>query len=150
MTETAPNPEDPTAVHVDTFLPHPARKVWRALTEPELLERWLAMPNDVKPVVGHRFELLAQPVPAAGFAGGPVQCEVLVADPERELSIKWGPKWTVTWRLVPEGTGTRLFLSHEGFDPDDEFERVSRRIMGAGWRSHVPRALERVLSALPG
>ncbi|MFC3451544.1 SRPBCC family protein [Amycolatopsis speibonae] len=104
--------------------------MWRALTEPQLLERWLRMPNDIKPVVGHRFELLADPVPAAGFAGGPVACEVLAVEPERLLSISWGPEWTVTWRLEPEGRGTRLFLSHEGFDPDDEFQRMSRRIMG--------------------
>ncbi len=25
--------------------------------------------------------------------------------------------WTLTWRLVPERTGTRLFLDHSGFDP---------------------------------
>jgi uncharacterized protein YndB with AHSA1/START domain len=138
--------DDPTAIHVDQFLAHPARKVWRALTEPDLLERWLTMPNDIRPVVGHRFRLLAEPVPAAGFAGGPVACEVLEVEPERKLSIRWGPRWTVTWRLVPEGTGTRLFLTHEGFGPD---EHVSRRIMGGGWRSHVPRALARLLDALP-
>jgi uncharacterized protein YndB with AHSA1/START domain len=78
-----------------------------------------------------------------------VACEVLEVEPERKLSIRWGPQWTVTWRLEPEGTGTRLFLSHEGFDPDDEFQRVSRRIMGGGWRSHVPRALARLLDSLP-
>lgn len=119
------------------------------MTEPHLLERWLRMPNDIKPVVGHRFELLADPVPAAGFAGGPVACEVLAVEPERLLSISWGPEWTVTWRLVPEGHGTRLFLSHEGFDPDDDFQRMSRRIMGGGWRTGVPKALARVLDEMP-
>ncbi|MEC3976822.1 SRPBCC family protein [Amycolatopsis sp. H20-H5] len=145
MTERA---DDATSIHVDQFLAHPPRKVWRALTEPDLLERWLGMPNDIKPVVGHRFELLARPVPAAGFAGGPVPCEVLVADQEELLSISWGPVWTVTWRLVAEGRGTRLLLSHEGFDPEDEFQQISRRIMGGGWRSHAQRMLERLLDAL--
>lgn len=107
------------------------------------------MPNDIKPVLGHWFELLADPVPAAGFAGGPVACEVLAVEPERLLSISWGPEWTVTWRLVPEGDGTRLFLSHEGFDPDDDFQRMSRRIMGGGWRTGVPKALARVLDEMP-
>ncbi|KFU82524.1 Uncharacterized conserved protein YndB, AHSA1/START domain [Amycolatopsis lurida] len=143
------NDEDPTAIHVDQFLAHPPRKVWRALTEPQLLERWLRMPNDIKPIVGHRFELFADPVPAAGFEGGPVACEVLAVELERLLSISWGPEWTVTWRLVPEGRGTRLFLSHEGFDPDDEFQRMSRRIMGGGWRTGVPKALARVLDEMP-
>ncbi|WP_410643682.1 SRPBCC domain-containing protein [Amycolatopsis sp. lyj-346] len=60
--------------------------MWRALTEPDLLERWITMPNDIKPVVGHRFRLPAELVPAAGFAGGPVACEVLEVEPERSAS----------------------------------------------------------------
>lgn len=39
------------------------------------------------------------------------------------------------------GRGTRLFLEHAGFDPDDERQQLSRRIMGGGWRSHAKRAL---------
>jgi uncharacterized protein YndB with AHSA1/START domain len=140
-------PEDLTAIYADQFLAHPPRKVWRALTEPELLQRWL-MPNDIKPVVGHKFHFQAQPVPAAGFDGGPVPCEVLAVEDGRLLKIAWG-SWTVSWRLEAEGTGTRLFLSHEGFDPDDEFQQVSRKIMGSGWRSGVQRGLERLLDELP-
>ncbi|WP_020673393.1 SRPBCC family protein [Amycolatopsis nigrescens] len=145
MSET----EDLTAIHVDQFMAHPPRKVWRALTEPELLGRWL-MPNDIKPVVGHRFHFQAEAKPAAGFAGGPVQCEVLEVQEQRLLRIEFGPDWTLTWRLEPEGSGTRLFLSHEGFDPDDHFQQMSRKFMGKGWRSGVPRALEKVLAELSG
>lgn len=139
--------EDPTTIHVDQFLAHPPRKVWRALTEPELLARWL-MPNDIAPTVGHRFHFHADPVPAAGFEGGPVACEVLEVREQELLSVRWGPMWTVTWTLVPEGTGTRLLLTHEGFDPDDEFQQTSRRIMDKGWRSHVPKGLTRLLDEL--
>ncbi|MFD8492976.1 SRPBCC domain-containing protein [Amycolatopsis sp. NPDC059657] len=137
-----------STIEVDQFLAHPPAKVWRALTEPELFERWVKMPNDIRPVVGHRFELLTEPVPAANHPGGPVRCEVLVADPEKTLSIRWGPVWTVTWRLEPEGNGTRLFLTHAGFDLDDPGEAMAYKIMGGGWRSGVPRALEQVLDAL--
>ncbi|HET6710079.1 hypothetical protein [Amycolatopsis sp.] len=34
-------------------------------------------------------------------------------------------------------------------DPDDELQRVSRRIMGGGRRSPVPRAPARLLDTLP-
>ncbi|PRX44987.1 uncharacterized protein YndB with AHSA1/START domain [Prauserella shujinwangii] len=135
-----------TAIHVDQFLAHPPHTVWRALTEPELLARWL-MPNDIAPVVGHRFQLHSEPKLAAGFEGGPVPCEVLAVEPEKLLSIRWGERWTVTWRLEPEGRGTRLFLSHEGFDPGDERDQVAWRIMGGGWRTGVPRKLAAVLDA---
>jgi uncharacterized protein YndB with AHSA1/START domain len=40
---------------------------------------------------------------------------------------------TVAWRLEPEGTGTRLFLEQEGFDPDSPIQQFSRRLMGGGW-----------------
>jgi uncharacterized protein YndB with AHSA1/START domain len=139
--------EDLTSVHVDQFLAHPPETVWRALTEPELLPRWL-MPNDIKPVVGHRFHLHADPKPAAGFAGGPVPCEVLAVEAPRLLRISWGESWTVTWRLEPEGRGTRMFLTHEGFDPDDHFEQISRKIMGGGWRTGVIKRLTAVLDEL--
>lgn len=43
--------------------------------------------------------------------------------------------WTITWTLVPEGKGTRLFLVHDGFDGDNPFQRRARSIMdGAGGR----------------
>jgi uncharacterized protein YndB with AHSA1/START domain len=35
-------------------LPHPPEKVWRALTESELLAAWL-MANDMQPLIGHSF-----------------------------------------------------------------------------------------------
>ena len=35
---------------------YPPEKVWRALTEGDLIQQWL-MENDFKPLVGHRFQL---------------------------------------------------------------------------------------------
>jgi uncharacterized protein YndB with AHSA1/START domain len=139
----------PTAIQVDEFLSHPPDRVWRALTDPARLARWL-MPNDFAPVVGHRFTFRTEPVPGTGF-DGVVQCEVLDVQPERLLRISWassnGLDTTVTWRLEPEGAGTRLFLDHEGFDPDRPADQLARRIMDGGWRSNVLRALHAELDA---
>ena len=55
----------------------------------------------------------------------------------------------MTWNLVPEGRGTRLMLRHEGFDPDDPYQRQALKIMGRGWRSHVLRALDADLTTHP-
>jgi hypothetical protein len=55
---------------------------------------------------------------------------------------------TVTWRLAPEGSGTRLFLAHEGFDDTDPGQQAVRRILGQGWRGHLPRRLQQVLATL--
>jgi uncharacterized protein YndB with AHSA1/START domain len=42
--------------------------VWRALTDSDLLARWL-MPNDFRPVPGHRFSFRTTPRPGQGFDG---------------------------------------------------------------------------------
>ena len=41
---------------VEREFPHAPEKLWRALTQPHLIEEWL-MKNDFKPAVGHRFSL---------------------------------------------------------------------------------------------
>ena len=43
------------SVVVEREMPFPPEKIWRALTQPHLIEEWL-MKNDFKPVVGHRFD----------------------------------------------------------------------------------------------
>jgi uncharacterized protein YndB with AHSA1/START domain len=53
---------------------------------------------------------------------------------------------TVTWLLQAEGRGTRLFLHHDGFDPNDPLQQSALTIMGGGWRSHVMRKLEAELA----
>jgi uncharacterized protein YndB with AHSA1/START domain len=127
-------------------------KVWRALTEPELLAGWL-MPNDIAPVVGHRFNFRTQPM---GDWNGIVDCEVLEVVPERRLVYTWkggsaknenyGHKLetTVTWTLVESASGgTVLKLVHHGFHPDD----FAFKMMGQGWNSKGA-AIERVLGTM--
>jgi uncharacterized protein YndB with AHSA1/START domain len=138
------------SIRTDAFLPHPIEKVWRALTDPRLLADWL-MPNDFQPRVGHHFMFRADPVPDQNF-DGVVHCQVLALEPYQLLRISWangvGLDTTVTWRLAPEGSGTRLFLAHEGFDDTDQGQQAVRRILGQGWRGHLPRRLQQVLATL--
>ena len=53
---------DTQTVSLEYDLPYPPAKVWRALTEPELLARWL-MANDMDAKVGHNFKLTSKPMP---------------------------------------------------------------------------------------
>ncbi len=132
--------DDLRTIRVDAFLPHPPAKVWKALTDSELMARWL-MPNDFKLEVGHTFTFQGRPIPEAGF-GGVGHSEVLAFETEKMLRIGWcaAPEdesaldSTVTFTLEPEGTGTRLFLLHDGFDPDDAYQVAARRFMGGGWK----------------
>jgi uncharacterized protein YndB with AHSA1/START domain len=45
---------DTCTFRTDQFLPYTPAQVWKALTDPDLLARWL-MPNDFQLVVGHHF-----------------------------------------------------------------------------------------------
>jgi uncharacterized protein YndB with AHSA1/START domain len=109
MTDTATR-----SVVVEREIPHPPEKIWRALTQPHLIEEWL-MKNDFKPVVDHRFSL------RAGW--GAVDCQVLAVEPNKTLSYTWGAlglESVVTWTLTPTGTGTHLRMEQSGFRGDQQ------------------------------
>jgi uncharacterized protein YndB with AHSA1/START domain len=110
-------------LRVEEFVPCPAERVWRALTDPELIARWL-MPNDFKLEAGHRFAIDSDPVRQCGL-GGTGHCEVLAFDEGEMLRIAWtaaqesmsGLDSAVTFTLQPEGAGTRLLIEHDGLHP---------------------------------
>ena len=70
------------SVVVEREVPFPPEKVWRAITQPNLMEEWL-MKNDFKPIVGHRFNLRAD--------WGVVDCQVLAVEPNKTLAYSWVP-----------------------------------------------------------
>jgi uncharacterized protein YndB with AHSA1/START domain len=109
------------SVVVEREVPFPPEKIWRALTQPHLIEEWL-MKNDFAPVVGHRFNL-------RGDWGGVLDCEVLAIEPNRRLSYTWNfahddaaynLESVVTFTLTPTPTGTRLRMEQLGFRPDQK------------------------------
>ena len=139
------------SIEVDQFLSRPPDQVWQALTDPRLLARWL-MPNDFVPAVGHQFTFRTEPVPQHGF-DGLVHCQVLDLDPPRLLRFSWrggALDTVVSWRLVPEGAGTRLLITHDGFDDRDPAQRRTMGILGGGWRGHLVDQLRALLEAEPG
>lgn len=126
------------SVIVEREVPYPPEKIWRALTQPHLLEEWL-MKNDFKPVVNHRFSLSAD--------WGGVECQVQSLEPNRTLSYTWDTKdleSVVTWTLTPTDTGTRLRMEQTGFRPDQQsFYRGAT----VGWRRFL-EGLEEVLARM--
>jgi uncharacterized protein YndB with AHSA1/START domain len=135
MTNTA---TEALSVVVEREIPFPPEKIWRALTQPHLIEEWL-MKNDFKSVLGHRFNLRAD--------WGVVDCQVLAVEPNKTLSYTWcslGLESVVTWTLTPTGTGTNLRMEQSGFRPDQ-----LQYYQGAkyGWQRFFA-ALEQVLGRI--
>lgn len=104
--------DDLTTVRLDQFLAHPPAKVWRALTEPELIARWL-MPGDFRLEVGHRYTMRARAMPGTSFSGT-IQAEVPAFEPEQILRV--GRRSILPHRLnevlTAQATGTPIW--HDG------------------------------------
>jgi uncharacterized protein YndB with AHSA1/START domain len=102
--------------------PYPVARVWRALTDPDLIPLWTATgaggrPEGFIPVVGTKFRLIAKPKP--GWRGV-VDCEVLEVNEPSLLRWSWtgdegGDVTEVTYRLEPHAGGTRFTYEHTGF-----------------------------------
>ena len=140
-----------TKIHKEVVYAHPRSKVWRALTEPEWIARWLMEPEGFAPVVGTRFVLRAKG-PQRGWRGF-VECEVLAVEPERRLSYSWvgdpdEPPLEVTFRLSDVACGTKLVLDHEGFEGLGGW-LVSKLAMGPGWKRMLAKRLAEVLETIP-
>ncbi len=115
----------------------PPEEVWRALTDPELIEVWSSAPATFLPEAGADYSLWG------GDVGGTVQEAV----PSERLVQTWKPKdWTiedsiVTFVLSPEDGGTRVDLVHENVQ-DWDFEGTTE-----GWDIYYLGPIKKMLEA---
>jgi uncharacterized protein YndB with AHSA1/START domain len=121
----------------EILLPQPSEQVWRALTDSAALAEWM-YPNGFEPRVGHRFTFQVPPNPKVGFAGLVVHCEVLECEPPSRLAFSWsagGPvvDTRVSFRLEPDGEGTRLLFEHSGFDVSQPWGEQAFHGAEYGW-----------------
>ena len=124
------------SVVIEREVPFPPEKIWRALTQPQLIAEWL-MQNDFALAVDHRFTLRGD--------WGSADCKVLEIEPNKALSYTWdamGLESVVTWTLTPAGSGTRLRMEQSGFRPDQ-----TQAFQGAkfGWQKFIGQ-LEQVVA----
>ena len=104
------------AISFEFDFPHKPEKVWRALTDPDLLKEWLLPTIGFKLERGAAFTFNTEPV---GGWDGVVQCRVADVEPLRKLTYNWdvGDMATVvTFTLTPTPTGTRMVLVQSGFN----------------------------------
>lgn len=120
-------------------LRHPPEKVWRALTDPELLAEWLLPVIGFKPEPGTAFTYKTQAYPGWD---GTVNCRMLEMEPQRKLSYTWSVPFldtVVAFTLMPTASGTRLSLVQSGFKPDQKREFGGARY---GWKMMGDRLVD--------
>ena len=129
------------SVVIEREMPYPPEKIWRALTQPHLIEEWL-MKGDFSPVLNHQFKFTAD--------WGAVDCQVLEVEPNRTLAYAWGAyglESVVTWTLTATSTGTSLRMEQSGFlarsaSRHTQVPRlaglVSLRTWSRSWRGWTP------------
>ena len=125
---------------VDEVFPHAAEVVWKTLTTPELMGRWLMVPTGFEPTEGNHFTYQTTP---AGEWDGVSHCQVLEVKPSERLVHTWSGghdanagygsrlDTIVTWTLTKVDDGVRVRMVHSGFrTPQNDF---AFRNMSEGW-----------------
>ncbi|MBX3219009.1 MAG: SRPBCC domain-containing protein [Labilithrix sp.] len=149
MNDIAPNATTHEIV-VDEVFPHTPETIWRALTNGELMARWIMPPAGFAAVEGTRFTFQTTP---AGAWDGTIRCEVLQVVPNERLAYAWKGghesnvgygsllDTVVTFTLTKVQDGTRVRLVHSGFvlpTNDTAFKNMS-----GGW----PKVMTRLATA---
>lgn len=110
--------EEPT-VHRQIDVDHPSEDVWRLLTEPEGLARWMGHGSRIDPQPGGDVDV------ADVETGVRRRGRVQVVDPGRRLGLRWWPAdgderrdaSDVELVLVPGALGTRVIVTERPVAP---------------------------------
>lgn len=128
------------AITFEVDLHHSPSKVWRAITDPELLTEWLLPVTGFQPAAGTAFTFKTQPYPGWD---GTVNCRVIESELHKKLSYAWVVgdmlDTVVTFTLTPTATGTHLSLVQSGFKPAQKQNFGGARY---GWRMMGAKLLE--------
>ena len=127
-------------------IPQPREQVWQAITDRATLAEWM-FPNDFEPRVGHRFTFRVPGNPQMNFEGLTVRCEVLECLPPSRLEFSWsagGPveNTRVSFKLEPDGGGTRVLFEHSGFDLAQPYGQEAFKGAEYGWAKMLKQLTE--------
>lgn len=134
---------------VEKKLQAPVTKVWAALTEADLMEKWYFKLEEFKAETGFKFSF-----PGVGNTGNSFThlCEVLEVISMKKLQYSWQYEdyvgySVVTFELTDLGEQTHLKLTHEGLEtfPNDNPD-LDKNSFGAGWSAIFDENLVKFLA----
>lgn len=104
---------------------HPVSRVWRSISDPEEVSRWMRYPARIDLRRGGDYFVDFGSSPDGGALDG----VIVRIEAERSLAVVWGLS-VLEWQLEPDGEGCRYTFVHHGqaprLVPDDEG-------LAAGW-----------------
>lgn len=130
---------DGSTLVIQRWLPGPAERVWRYLTDSDLRRKWLAA-GEMELVAGARLELVwrndtlsdaGDPRPPAFPEAQRMQSHIVAVDPMRMLTIAWG-KGAVTFALREKADRVHLTITHTGL-----VDKAALRMIAGGWHMHL-------------
>lgn len=119
-------------------------RVWKAITDKDQMKQWYFDLAEFKPEVGFEFS----------FEGGPDAetryihlCKIIKVEPGKTLQYSWrydgfAGNSFVTFELFPEGSKTKLKLTHEGLEtfPSD-IKDFARENFVEGWTYFIDKSI---------
>ena len=126
--------ETTDAVVVERTLNAPVARVWKALTDVDQMREWYFDLKEFQPEVGFEFEFVVE---HEGNAYHHL-CKVTDVVPEKKIAYTWRYKGEpgdslVTFELFPDGTQTRLKVTHTGIETFPRTPAYARKNFEAGW-----------------
>ncbi len=126
-------------IRFERRLDHSADRVWRAVSDPTEMQRWLAYRARVDLRVGGSHDLWL----GGSDSEAPVQHgTITVLEIGSVIQVDYDDGSTLRWEVHPDGTGARLIFT----DARPVGERARNSVL-AGWHirvEHLPRALQGV------
>jgi uncharacterized protein YndB with AHSA1/START domain len=127
-------------VHFEIEINAPPCKVWAQMSSVEGMNKWLARTLVFEHKIGGQFSMQGRtPQGKFSFAG-----EVVRLDPEKEIAFTWTDNvdpWPATAntlvsiKLHPIPTGTRVSLTHSGFESLAEYAKLQYEGHIVGWEA---------------
>lgn len=119
-------------VVIERTLNAPVERVWKAIADKDQMKQWYLNLAEFKPEVGFEFS----------FEGGPERllhlCKITKVEYGKLLQYTWrfggyeGDS-LVTWELFPDGSSTKLRLTHEGIETFPSDKLGSKEEFAEGW-----------------
>lgn len=122
----------------------PVEKVWKAITDKDQMKEWYFDIASFTPEVGFEFQFEAGDDKKSYLH----LCKITDVVTEKKLRYSWrydgyeGDSF-VTFELFPDGSGTRLKLTHEGLETFPDIKDFAKENFAEGWEQIIGTSLKK-------